>query len=393
MPHIDSLTATSLRSSQAPVGPFFKANAADPLSGNLVSLAEILSALSFALDLVEDAKPGHAIRTCLLGMRIAANMRLGVSDSADLYYALLLKDMGCSTNASLLCELVGGDDRLIKRQARLEDWTRASFSSVRMLWRNSRPGARLMERLGRLVNMAVHQDQCNSRLIGMRCERGAEIARKIGLSQPTAEAIRSLDEHWDGSGYPDRQTGVNIPLLARVLNVAQHLDLFATEQGPNAALDVIVERSGRWFDPEIVRVVRSLARQNLLWQDYGSGTERALVRDKEPGYALRADEAQIDSISQAFADIVDAKSSFTFQHSLGVTNAAMRIAHELGLSPEREKVVYRASLLHDLGKLRVSNAILDKPTKLADNEWRMHPGASRPYARNPRPRRSLQRDR
>jgi HD domain len=214
------------------------------LSNGQVSLAEIISALSFALDLVEDAKPGHAIRSCLLGMRIGNAMRLSVTDLADLYYALLLKDVGCSTNSRLICDLVGGDDRAIKREAKLQDWTRASFSAVRMMWRNPRAGARLTERLGRLVNMALHQDQCNAQLIGMRCERGAQIVQKIGLGPRTAEAIRSLDEHWNGSGHPDRLTGENIPLLARILNVAQHLDLFAAEQGKDIALDVIIERSG-----------------------------------------------------------------------------------------------------------------------------------------------------
>ena len=47
-----------------------------PAAAGQVALAEVISALSFALDLVEDAKPGHAIRTCLLGMRIAASLRL-----------------------------------------------------------------------------------------------------------------------------------------------------------------------------------------------------------------------------------------------------------------------------------------------------------------------------
>lgn len=348
--------------------------------GGQVSLSEVLSALSFALDLVEDAKPGHAIRTCLLGMRIAGALGMGVSESADLYYALLLKDVGCSTNARLICSLVGGDDRAIKREAKLEDWTRASFSAVRMMWRNPRPGARLMERLGRLVNMAMHQDRCNAELIGLRCERGAQIVRKIGLGRDTAEAIRSLDEHWDGSGHPDRLMGESIPLMARILNVAQHLDLFAVEQGQDAALDVILERSARWFDPEVVGVVQSLAKQGRLWQDYGSGREREAVRDMEPGYAVCADERQIDAIAEAFADIVDAKSSFTFKHSLGVTEAAMRIAGELGFGEERKRVIYRASLLHDLGKLRVSNVILDKATKLDDTEWRIvqeHPGLTR----------------
>lgn len=367
-------------SSDKQESPASSTNPSTPSSSRQVSLSEILSSLSFALDLVEDAKPGHAIRSCLLGMRIAGALGLAGSDLADLYYALLLKDVGCSTNARLICQLVGGDDRTIKRQAKLQDWTRASFSAVRLMWRNPRSGAGLVERLGRLVHMGLHQDQCNAQLIGLRCERGAEIVRKIGLGPRTAEAVRSLDEHWDGSGHPDRLAGESIPILARILNVSQHLDLFAADQGRNAALDVLLERSGRWFDPQIVDIVRSLARQNLLWHNYDAGTEHDLVRDMEPGYALGAGEAQIDSIAEAFADIVDAKSAFTFQHSLGVTRAAMRIAHQLGLSPERKKVMYRASLLHDLGKLRVSNSILDKPTRLDDSEWSIvqeHPGLTR----------------
>ncbi len=365
---------------QHPVQTGSEAVAPLALAAPQVSLSEILSALSFALDLVEDAKPGHAIRTCLLGMRISHALELGVSDSADLYYALLLKDVGCSTNARLICELVGGDDRAIKREAKLEDWTKASFSAVRLMWRNPRPGARLIERLGRLVNMGLHQDHCNAQLIGMRCERGAQIVKKIGLSSRTAEAIRSLDEHWDGSGHPDRLVGETIPVMARILNVAQHLDLFAVEQGRDVALDVLLERSGRWFDPEIVRAVHSLARQGQLWLGYGLGEEREVVRDKEPGYAMLADGRQIDRIAEAFADIVDAKSSFTFRHSVGVTEAAMRIAQELDFGPERKKTMYRASLLHDLGKLRVSNTILDKTTKLDATEWAIiqeHPGLTR----------------
>ncbi|HEY0794175.1 MAG TPA: HD domain-containing phosphohydrolase [Acidisarcina sp.] len=359
--------------------PTYSPVAASPTSGQ-VSLSEIISALSFALDLVEDAKPGHAIRSCLIGMRIGNAMRLNGADLADLYYALLLKDVGCSTNARLICDLIGGDDRVIKREAKLTDWSRASISGVRMLWRNSRPGARLTERIGRLANMALHQDQCNSQIIGMRCERGANIVRKMGLSARTAEAVRSLDEHWNGSGHPDRLVGENIPLPARILNVAQHLDLFAADKGKDVAVAVLIERSGRWFDPEIVRVVKSLSRRNILWSNYGSDTERAAVRDLEPGRAMLADERQIDNIAEAFGDIVDVKSSFTFRHSIGVTEAAMGIAHELGFNDARKKIIYRAALLHDLGKLRVSNSILDKPSSLDDSEWRVmkeHPGLSR----------------
>jgi len=92
---------------------------------------------------------------------------------------------------------------------------------------------------------------------------------------------------------------------------------------------------------------------------------------------LRANEAQIDSVAEAFADVVDAKSPFTYCHSLGVRDAAMHIARQMGIGGDRGRLIRRAALLHDIGKLRVPNSILDKPGKLDVIEWqvvREHPG-------------------
>ena len=60
-----------------------------------------------------------------------------------------------------------------------------------------------------------------------RCDRGAEIARMLFLSEQTAAAIRSLDEHWDGRGMPDGLRGEEIPLAARILCLAQTVQVFA----------------------------------------------------------------------------------------------------------------------------------------------------------------------
>ena len=90
--------------------------------------------------------------------------------------------------------------------------------------------------------------------------------------------------------------------------------------------------------------------------------------------------SDIDLICEAFSDVVDAKSSFTYRHSLGVTDAAGKIAEELGLTEQRRSIVHRAALLHDIGKLRVPNSILDKPGKLDAAEWHVvqeHPRLTR----------------
>ncbi len=68
-------------------------------------LSDILSALSYALDITEGQRPGHAVRTCLIGMRLAEAIGLPGDERGPLFYALLLKDLGCSSNAARLCAL------------------------------------------------------------------------------------------------------------------------------------------------------------------------------------------------------------------------------------------------------------------------------------------------
>jgi putative nucleotidyltransferase with HDIG domain len=342
-----------------------------------ISLAEILSALSFALDLTEGAVPGHALRSCVFGMRIAEELRLPAEQRADLYYALLLKDIGCSSNAARLCQIIGGgDERQVKAGVKLEDWTRPGHpkaSTLKLLWTNVFPEAGALRRAAAIVRIGLTQHRNNEEMITLRCDRGAHILRKLGLGDTAAEAVRGLDEHWDGSGYPEGRSGKAIPLASRILAVAQHLDVFATEQGMARALQVLHERAGRWFDPDLVRVVTRLHRSHGLWAHALPTTPehetRAAALDLAPDQVHSLEAADVDLICEAFADVVDAKSSFTFRHSVGVTAAAGSIARRLGLSPERQQLVNRAALLHDLGKLRVPNSILDKPSPLTASEW------------------------
>lgn len=369
------------------------AESASPASSS-PSLAEIISALSFALDLTEGAVPGHALRCCLLGMRLGQQLGFSDTDLADLYHALLLKDVGCSSNAARMCQIIGGgDDRLVKSGVKLEDWTqphKPSVSALRLLWNSVVPGSGPMRKVARILRIALTQHHNNEEMIRLRCDRGASIVRKIGLGEETALAVRSLDEHWDGSGYPERSIGNEISPLARVMAVAQHLDVFAFERDPEQAMLVLRERSGRWFDPEIVRAAESLHRCGALWTHclpkdgrstlQSQTTTRSAVLDLAPPQAARTRAGDIDHVCEAFAEVVDAKSHFTFSHSVGVTDVAAAIGKSIGLKPERQLLLHRAALLHDLGKLRVPNSILDKPGKLDDEEWsvmREHPALTR----------------
>jgi putative nucleotidyltransferase with HDIG domain len=341
-----------------------------PTSGT-IRLSDVVSALSTALDLTEGQPMGHAIRGCIIGMRIAEELRLAPQECCDLYYALLLKDSGCSTNAARMHQILGSDEIKAKREVKFEDWTKPSLSGLRYLMRNVLPGRSFARRLMKSVEVGLQQKQNNAEVIGARCERGAEIARQIGMSEATAQAIRSLDEHWNGAGYPDGSKGNEIPLLARIINVSQTLEVFASGRSPAEAVDVISERSGTWFDPEIARVVRSLKNDDSLWLRVRSKDAREYALQMEPGIAIPASPQRIDDICHAFADVIDTKSPYTYNHSIGVAQAAVDIAEGLGLSAHTITLVRRSALLHDIGKLSVSNSILEKPGALTDEEWKI----------------------
>jgi hypothetical protein len=104
-----------------------------------VALSEVLGALSYALDLTEGEPPGHAVRTTAIGMRLAEQIGLPEEDRSALFYALLLKDAGCSSNASRLSSLFAADDHQTKRAMKVTDWSR-SGSLAMYTWRSVAPG-------------------------------------------------------------------------------------------------------------------------------------------------------------------------------------------------------------------------------------------------------------
>ena len=335
-----------------------------------VRTGEVLASLSYALDLTEGQPMGHALRSCILGMKIAEEIGLPQSEQADLYYALLMKDAGCSTNASKMYQILGSDDIRAKRDVKTTDWTKVGWESLQYALSHVKTGAPLLERVRALVEVAKNQKRNARELVQMRCERGAFIARRIGLSEATAQGIQSLDEMWNGAGQPDGLRGRTIPLISRIMNLCQNLDVFYMAQGPAAALEMANRRSGTWFDPNLIRVFNSLAKSEFLWKDVENASQRVL--DFEPvEHSLPTDEQSLENICLAFADVIDAKSPFTYRHSAGVAGAAVAIARTMGLEQEDVTDIRRAALLHDIGKLSVPNSILDKPSKLEDSEWKI----------------------
>jgi HD-GYP domain-containing protein (c-di-GMP phosphodiesterase class II) len=339
-------------------------------------VAEVFSALSFALDITEGHPFGHALRTCLIGMRIAARMGLTLADRRDLYYALMLKDVGCSSNAARVFELFGGDERIAKRDLRRVDWANY-FKAARYALAHAAPGGSWFERACRVAGLAAAGPRAAAELVETRCQRGADIVTRLGFSPQVASALRSLEEHWDGHGHPRGLRGQEIPLLSRIMGLAQTMEVFAALEGPRTAIEVARERSERWFDPTLVKAAEDMGAELTHWCALDEHALQEAVRDCEPGdAALLAGHGTLDRIAEGFAAVVDAKSPYTATHSARVTEIACGIATEMGIGTAELDELRRAGLLHDLGKLSVPNSILDKPGPLTSEEWelvRLHP--------------------
>ena len=333
-----------------------------------LKLSELISALSHALDITEGQPEGHCVRCCWIGMHIGRWIGMSDDELWGLYYTLLLKDLGCSSNAARICELYLTDDLAFKR-----DFKAIGDSLPRVLHfvlKHTGLKAGLAERFRSVMTIMRNGEEIAHELIATRCQRGAEIARLLRFPETVSQGIYSLDEHFNGQGRPAGLAGESIPLYARIALLAQVIDVFHTAGGAQAALDEIQLRAGRWFDPQLVEAFGKVADSADFWATLGDpGIIDAVLVLEPAANVVALDDDYLDDISAAFGQVVDSKSPYTSGHSARVALYTDMIAEVLGLSHERRRRLKRGALLHDVGKLGVSNSVLDKPGKLDDEEW------------------------
>lgn len=333
-----------------------------------LQLSELISALSYALDITEGQPAGHCVRCCWIGTHIGRAIGLADDDLWGLYYTLLLKDLGCSSNAARICELYLTDDLTFKRDFKTVGDSLPQV--INFVLRHTGLRAGLAERFRSVLNIFREGSEIAQELISTRCQRGAEIARLLRFPESVAAGIYSLDEHFNGQGRPQGLSGETIPLYARIALLAQVIDVFHTAGGTQAALDEVRLRAGQWFDPALVGAFETVAAQRGFWETLASpGIDKAVLGLEPASHSVALDDDYLDDIAAAFGQVVDSKSPYTSGHSVRVALYTDMIAETLGVTDERRRWLKRGALLHDVGKLGVSNSILDKPGKLDDDEW------------------------
>jgi putative nucleotidyltransferase with HDIG domain len=296
----------------------------------------------------------------MIGMRIAHTLGISDEECAALYDALLLKDAGSSSNAAYLSALLEGVEARSRsrRDAPDVDGASAPVRAGRYVWRRITGS-----------HEAVSDDPVAQKLVRARSDRGAKVALQLGFPRSTAHVIRSIDEQWDGGGLPDGKRGDEIPLLSRIANLAQTLETVRSQRGITQAVEAARQKRGRWFEPKLVDLVSEWENDGEWWMKLQSNdlTSEALAL-KPSNHVRLVDEKGVDEVARAFADIIDAKSPFTYHHSTRVAEYACGIAERAGLSAEEIRGLRRAAWLHDIGKLGVSSHVLDKSGPLTESE-------------------------
>ena len=143
--------------------------------------------------------------------------------------------------------------------------------------------------------------------------------------------------------------------------------------GVEAAVGAVRARAGVILDPAMVATFVADARSLVAEADRGDPRHRLL--EVEPAPVVERDGDERVAVATAFGDLADVKVPFLHGHAKEVTRLAVGAARRLRLADAEIERLEIAALLHDVGRVGVSNAVWEKPGPLTSVEWeqvRMH---------------------
>lgn len=340
-----------------------------------VSLAELLSALSFVADTGMGQPMEHGIKTAYVGSMLADTIGLAAEDHVGVYYGALLKDAGCTACGTVMASFFDGDDlgpradAILVRPDSVKD-------VIGWFWRHASSDPALPARLGRLCSFMTHCRALMKESVSAHCEVGEMFARRLALPVTVQQAIRFSWEHWDGKGLAYGLKGEQAPIAARVLHLAQVVQAAHTFGGQAAARAIATERRGTDFDPALVGPFLEISARPGFWDVPESESAQDAVLALKPASAFDLlDASQVDAVCEVLADFADVKSRSIWNHSLLVAESATAVARQLGLPVSETGRIRRAALVHDLGKAAVPVGILEKESLTTEESerFRLHP--------------------
>lgn len=212
----------------------------------------------------------------------------------------------------------------------------------------------------------------------VHCQVGHALLKGFAPFVPMAEPVLYHHTRWED--LTRLEVAPRVARQANQIYLADRVDALAAPhyadnslvQHTDAIRDKIAGHAGSYFAPELVELFLDASRTEAFWLMLEPRSiQISLIELLERHDDYPASMAELKQLAAIFARIVDAKSPFTAEHSLGVARLARFLAERMGVSEENCDKLEIAGLLHDLGKLRVPDEILEKPGKLDAMERRI----------------------
>lgn len=209
-------------------------------------------------------------------------------------------------------------------------------------------------------------------------EKGAKVIREIEPLSIAADMIMDHHEYWDGSGYPHGAKGNAINIGGQILRIADTFDLLARVKPPldfNGIKTALMGRRGSEFSDLMYELMIATLEEDDFFDKVIS--EKAVseilpkvVRELPP-IDLSSCKTDVENAAKVFAQVIDAKHSYTAGHSERVASYTYEIAKGMGIEEKTAKRYEIAAYLHDAGKVAVPKSILDKPSSLTLEEFKL----------------------
>jgi HD-GYP domain-containing protein (c-di-GMP phosphodiesterase class II) len=329
-----------------------------------VRLAELVAALSLGIDLGFGQPMDHVLRQCLIALRLAEGLGLDEQERATVYYTSLLINVGCHSDAHEQAKWFGDDIALkagkYDHEARS---VRSALAGLRMLGAGRSP----LQRFQIALEFALSGHREVDDMIAHHAAMARTLGEELDLPPEVLDALGASYERWDGRGWPGDLKGDEVPVAAGLAQAAEFVEVANRVGGVDAAKQLARERRGEQFDPAVSDLIEAEAEVILSGLDT-VGTWDAVIA-AEPALAIVVSGSRFDAALLAVANFVDLKSPYFLGHARAVSDLAAEACAQLGLGGAEVRLLRRAGLVHDLGRLGVSNAILDKRGALAGGDW------------------------
>jgi hypothetical protein len=273
-------------------------------------LAELLAVLSLGADLGMGQPMEHAMRQCVIALRMAERLGLDADDRAVVYFVSLIAWVGCHIDAYEQAKWFG-DDLALKGDFRRIDTV--GIRPLGYLVTHIGAGRRGLSRAAvaaRFVSGGMRESLV---MLENHWYAADQLAGDLGLRQEVRDALSQTFERWDGKGAPSGCQGEEIRITARIVNLADVLEVHHQAGGPAAAVEVARQRSGTQFDPALSMLVAREAPG--LFAGLDAATSWDTIINAEPALGPPLPEDRLEEALEAIGDYTDLKSPYTLGHA------------------------------------------------------------------------------